>query len=107
MGTFRPKAHVIPQYQVTHIRLSSTGVGLLSLTYEHIELLKGPGFVKTREQVVHEIDHSLARYFTNEAPQAPRAYLEVQQTPGLTGTRYVRTQPDCSTLNNLLNLPRF
>ena len=115
MGIFRTTPPVgllnalmaTPTYQVTHVRLAPSGFGLLGPSFEHIVLLKGPGFVKTRDQVVDEIHRGIARYFTNQTPLAPRAFLEVQLSPGLFPTRYVRTRPDCTPVNNLLSLPRF
>jgi hypothetical protein len=61
--------------------------------------------VKTRGQVVDDIVNRRAKYHTDEAPFAPRAYLEVEM-PGLSPW-YARTKPDCTTRNNLLSLPRF
>jgi hypothetical protein len=97
----------LPTFKVTHIRMApSAPFGLFVPSYEHIELLAGSGWVKTREQVAAEIADKRANYYTDQEPFAPRAYLEVMQL-GLIGGRYVRTRPDCTVLNNLLNLPRF
>ena len=92
----------VPARRVTHIRMSA-GLGVFSTpSFEHIELLAGSGWVKSRAEVTGDLDRGW-RYYTDESA-APRAYLEIVQL-GL--GRYVRTKPDCTPSNNLLNLPRF
>jgi hypothetical protein len=107
-GVFGSYANALrPAYRVTHIRMTpSTPFGLFVPSFEHIELLRGPNFIKTRQQVVDDILNNRADYYTDEEPWAPRAYLEVQHS-GLINPPYVRTRPDCTTRNNLLSLPRF
>jgi Protein of unknown function (DUF3892) len=98
---------LLPAYRVTCIHMApSTPFGLFVPSYEHIELLATDAGTKTREQVADDIATGRANYYTDETPFAPRAYLEVVQL-GLINGRYVRTKPDCTVLNNLLNLPRF
>lgn len=89
--------------RVTHVRLSAS-MGFFGIpSFEHIELLAGDGWVKTRSEVVDDISRG-DRYYTDQGLLAPRAYLEVMPL-GL--SRYVRTRPDCTSENNLLSLPRF
>ena len=74
--------------------------------FEHITHLKGDGWVLSREQVIADMDVG-RRYYVENALLAPRAYLQIMPPISAFGGRYVRTEPDASTANNLLSLPRF
>lgn len=73
-------------------------------TWEHITHLKtAEGLVLTKEEVVEDILRSRHHYFTYEDGDVAMLIVE---SSGL-GRPYVRSKPDCSARNNLLNLPRF
>ena len=95
----------IHERRVTHVRLSSGSLGKIP-GYEHIVELKGPGWTASRDDVASDLGTKRYRYYTDE-DGGPRAYLEVMDPPSLLGSRFVRTQPDCTVANNLLSLPRF
>lgn len=94
--------------RVTGVRMANIFGGLGGLyapDFEHIVELEGPGWRRTRAQVVADIDGGWRYYVDNDL--GPRAELEVMPPKTLLGDRYVRTKPDCTPRNNLLSLPRF
>jgi len=91
--------------RVTHVRVEGSYNAFIGPTFEHITLLNGPSWTKTRQEVVDEMEGGWRYYVDNGL--APRAYLQVVSPMTLLGSRYVRTAPDCTAANNLLALPRF
>lgn len=87
------------KHQITAVRVESPGT-----QEEHITQLKlSTGTVETREKVHDNIKGGNEYYYTSVGGRKPR----VEAATSAKGTKYVRTHPDDSKLDNLLNLPRF
>jgi hypothetical protein len=66
---------------------------------ERIDSVGGAGWTKSEDTVISEIE-SGAEYFTNAAGQRADVVVMTDKTP-----KYLRTDPDTTTANNLLSLP--
>ena len=86
--------------RVTAVRKATHG--LLPPTWHSITHLKADGVWYTKEQVIADIESRRYAYYTNE--DGTKAYLEVVASVGL-APPYLRTDADCSRVNNLLELP--
>jgi hypothetical protein len=66
-----------------------------------IDQVGGPGWTKSEDEVIAEIEGHLAEYFVEA--DGTRVTVVVIEEAG--GRRYLRTDPDQTTQNNLLSLP--
>jgi hypothetical protein len=67
---------------------------------ERIDAVGGSGWQKDEDTVINEIDSGTESYYTNAAGQRA-AVVVMTDKP----TKYLRTDPDTTTANNLLSLP--
>lgn len=86
-------------YQITHIRLSSTGYSNEHIT--HVKL--SSGVQETVQQVVSYIDAKFEYYYTSA--NGSKAIVETVHPVGKAA--YIRTKANNTTQDNLLSLPRF
>lgn len=91
-------------YQITAVRLEDGP----ALGYDpHIAMVKlSDGTVESRAQVITFIEQYKMTYVTS-APGVPEARVVVGNCPRCSTGDYITTEPDWTTANNLLELPRF
>jgi hypothetical protein len=91
-------------YSITAVRLEDgPGYG-----YDpHIAAVRlSDGTVETRAQVIRYIEELKMTYVTS-APGVPEARVVVGNCPKCSTGDYITTEPDWTTENNLLELPKF
>jgi hypothetical protein len=90
-------------YYITAVRTEQP------LGYSHAHIAKvrlSDGTVETRSQVINYIRQYGMTYYTS-APGVPQARVIVAGCPVCGSGDYITTEPDYTTENNLLDLPRF
>ncbi|MDQ6810339.1 MAG: DUF3892 domain-containing protein [Actinomycetota bacterium] len=90
-------------YRITHVRTEQPP----GSQHPHIAKIKlSDGTVETRSQVIMYIEQYKMTYVTY-APGVPEAKVVVARCPHCGSGDYITTEPDYTTANNLLDLPRF
>lgn len=90
-------------YKVTAVRTEQPA----GYSHPHIAKVKlSDGTIETREQVIRYIRYSKLTYVT-WAVGVPEAKVIVASCPHCSSGDYLTTEPDSTTQNNLLDLPRF
>lgn len=90
-------------YKVTEVHTEKPA----GYSHEHIAKVKlSDGTVETRAQVIRYIRESKLTYVT-WATGVPEAKVIVAGCPQCGSGDYLTTEPDSTTKNNLLDLPRF
>ena len=78
-----------------------------SSAHEHIALVRlSDGTIQPRSEVITNILVYRMIYMTS-APGVPSARVIVARCPHCAASDYITTEPDYTTANNLLDLPRF
>lgn len=90
-------------YYITHVRTEQP-YGYSHPHISHVRL--SDGTVESRAQVIHYIRNLKLTYFTH-SPGVPSARVIVADCPHCGSGDYITTEPDRTTENNLLDLPRF
>lgn len=90
-------------YRVTAVRT----VQPTNREHPHISYVRlSDGTVETRDQVIYFIEQMKVTYVT-WAINVPEAKVIVGDCPQCGSGDYITTEPDWTTENNLLSLPRF
>lgn len=90
-------------YKVTEVHTEKPA----GYSHEHIAKVKlAGGTIETRAQVIDYIRNRRMTYVT-WAPGVPEAKVIVAGCPHCGSGDYLTTEPDSTTKNNLLDLPRF
>lgn len=90
-------------YHITAVRTEQPP----GYSHPHIARVRlSDGTVETRAQVIHYIRNYGMTYLTY-APGVPSARVIVAGCPVCHSGDYITTEPDTTTANNLLDLPRF
>jgi hypothetical protein len=90
-------------YRITEVRTEQP----VGYTHPHIAKVKlSDGTVETRSQVINYIRNLKLTYVT-WAIGVPQAKVVVAGCPQCGSGDYITTEPDWTTENNLLDLPRF
>lgn len=90
-------------YKITAVR-TVRPLGATHPHISHVRLLDGT--VETRSQVIYWITQKRMTYVT-WAVGVPEAKVIVARCPICRSGDYITTEPDSTTHNNLLDLPRF
>jgi hypothetical protein len=90
-------------YRITAVRT----VRPLGASHPHIAFVRlYDGTVENRAEVIHYITQRRLTYVTWK-PGVPEAKVIVANCPICGSGDYITTEPDWTTQNNLLDLPRF
>lgn len=86
--------------EITHVRLDN----VYGNSEQHISQVKlSSGIIQSVQQAVSNIDTHVDYYFTDHNGRK----TEVESVHPYSEPAYIRTKPNQTTTDNLLNLPRF
>jgi hypothetical protein len=91
-------------YAITAVRLEDGPAAGYDPHIGKVQL--SDGTIETRRQVITFINEYKMTYVTS-APGVPEAKVIVAGCPQCGSGDYITTEPDWTTQNNLLSLPRF